>query len=122
MNALMQNFLAFLVGYAMVVLGTITIAIVLPNDGDYNRAGTAELVLAGLLVLAVAILAGYASWRIARSHHRLILGLIILLIVLETSWLLQPGNTDSPAWWTALSGLSIIAGLVAGAWWQHRHS
>ncbi|MDA1264566.1 MAG: hypothetical protein O2816_05750 [Planctomycetota bacterium] len=102
-------------GHAAMVIG-ITLAQEVAFGGvSYTDSSLPVLAGAGAGTIASALLGGWIASRIAGLPANVVQ---VILVALETSWLIQSDKFHDPLWFDLLAGLSLVVGILLGGWIQ----
>ncbi len=113
-NNLLRIILAIFVGELLLVLGTTLVQEIMFHGIGWYESGPMELVLGGLGSFLAAVLAGAAAFSIVRRQTEIPLGVLSLLVILETFWLIQTGKASGPVWFDVLGGITLVLGFWVG--------
>lgn len=113
-NSVLKIFLAVIVGEIVLVLGTILVQEVIFHGIDWYSSNLWELTLAGLGSFAVAAVAGAAAYWVVNRNTETPIGILSLLVIVETFWIIQTGRATGPIWFEVLAATTLIAGFWAG--------
>ena len=115
-KTLCRSFLGVAIGYFVIVGGTTLLFGLLPNSGDFAASGYIELAVAGFLVFLCAATAGFLTAKITRKAPFIHAGIIGILIVAETMWIISTGSGNAPVWFDILGGLNLLLGILFGTY------
>ena len=112
---LLRSLAAVVAGYAVIVLGTVLVLSVLLDDVTYAEAGVLEHAVGAIGTILTGLLGGYVAARLAgRQPVGHALGVVLILIV-EMTWILTTGVGSNPAWFDAAGGLTLMVTAALGA-------
>ncbi|MDH3708701.1 MAG: hypothetical protein OER04_02370 [Cyclobacteriaceae bacterium] len=114
LHNLLRIFLAIIVGELLLVLGTTLVQEIMFHGIGWYESGPVELVLGGLGSFLAAMLSGVAAFSIVRRQTEIPLGVLSLLVILETFWLIQTGKASGPVWFDVIGGTTLVLGLWVG--------
>jgi hypothetical protein len=106
---------AIVAGYAVIAIGTVLVLSVLLDDVTYAEAGVWEHLVGAIGTILSGLLGGYVAARLAgRQPVPHALGVVLILIV-EMTWILTTGVGSNPAWFDAAGGLTLMVTAILGA-------
>ncbi len=104
-------------GYLPMVLGITLAQDAFFGGVSYTFSSLPVLAVAGAGTFAAAVVGGWVGSRISGLPVNLVQ---IVLVSLETNWLIRNHKTPGPVWFDVLAGLSLVIGLALGGWLQRR--
>ena len=106
--------IAVIIGEIILVLGTTVAQEVLVKGLNWYSYSTNELFIGGLGSFLAAVISGAVAYGIVKRASVIPLVVLSVLVVLETSWLIQTGRSAEPIWFSALGGATLILGFWVG--------
>ena len=121
LKILFRSFLGIAIGYFVIVGGTTLLFSLLPNSGAFTSSGYVELGVAGIMVFLCAACGGFLTAKISGRAPFIHAGLVGILIVAETMWIVTTGVGDAPVWFDILGGLNLLLGILFGTYLSSYH-
>ena len=106
---------AVVAGYAIIAIGTVLVLSILLENVTYAEASLWQHAVGAIGTILTGLLGGYVAARVAgRQPVGHALGVVLILIV-EMTWILTTGVGSNPAWFDAAGGLTLMVMAVLGA-------
>ena len=106
---------AVVAGYAVIVIGTILVLSILLENVTYAEASLWQHAVGAIGTILSGLLGGYVAARLSgRQPVGHALGVVLILVV-EMTWILTTGVGSNPAWFDAAGGLTLMVMAVLGA-------
>jgi hypothetical protein len=83
---------------------------------SFGESSFGVLTLAGAFTFLAAVVGGYLTALLAPGNGIAHAGVICLLVVAETTYLITSGRVEGPLWFDLAGGASLLVGLLLGAW------
>ena len=118
----LRSVAAVVAGYMVIGIGTVLTLSVLLGDVSYADASVGEHAVGALGTILSGLLGGYvAAWVAGRKPIGHAFAVVLILIV-ETTWIVTQGIGPNPAWFDLAGGLTLMATAVLGAWIRARRA
>ena len=105
-----------LLGYLAIALGTTLVLEVILGGVTYHESSPLVLVLASFGGIAVGLAGGLLSAWLGRRRPLMHAAGVSALVALDTTSILVSDRFTDPKWFTLVSGLTLIAAVLVGAW------
>lgn len=113
-SPILKILLAIVIGELSLIIFTTVAQEVLFDGISYTDSSRFDLVFGGLATFLSAILAGIVIVLISGRGTLIPPFVISLIIVIETSWLINAQLSGDPVWFDILAGASLIVGVWIG--------
>ena len=113
--SLLRGILAVVAGYLVLVVLITLVQEVWFGGVSFYKSSLTVLIVAGFFTFLSAAAGGLVAVLIAKSHRSIHTLAMCLLIVAEAIALIATGGTTDPLWFDTLASVSLIIGIVLGA-------
>lgn len=115
MIAIIRSVLAVVLGYATIFVGATVFQELLFGGISYLESPPPDLFIGGGLTALSAVAGGYLLAVIAPARPLLHVIPLVMWLCFETTYLYVTGISAGPLWFDAVSGASLVAGVLVGA-------
>jgi nitrate/nitrite transporter NarK len=118
MNTHLKNIaiiiIATFIGYASMGLFITAVQEWIFNGVNYHKSSLTVLAIAGLGTFLSAVAGGWIAFKINSSRTRFSNYIMCILVICETTWLINTHRADNPIWFEVLAATSLIVGILVG--------
>jgi len=118
MNTHLKNIaiilIATVIGYASMGLFISAIQEWIFNGVSYYKSSLTVLAIAGLGTFLSAVAGGWIAFKINSYRRRFSNYAMCILVIFETTWLINTHRSDNPIWFEVAAATSLIVGILLG--------